>query len=56
MNNQVLVIMMVGQLRAEGWAICHEKELFLNPKPRIPGWRKHWKLTTSSPLRDIWGD
>lgn len=27
MNNQVLVIMMVGQLRAEGWVICHQNEL-----------------------------
>lgn len=23
--------MMVGQLRAEGWAICHWKELLHNP-------------------------
>ena len=30
MNNQVLVIMTVGQLRAEGWVICHQNELLLN--------------------------
>lgn len=30
-NNQALVIMMVGQLRAEGWAICHWKELLHSP-------------------------
>lgn len=50
--------MTVSQFRAEGWAICHKKELLLSPNLEsqygVLGWKRHWQLTISAPMWCLW--